>query len=240
MTNSEIISTANKSGLVEFFNTMVKNGHLAQQDLSDYQAGKKVFYTADLYVRKYLGQALSGEIQAITENEVEYLTRCNLSKGRIPDEMNVIMSHFSLRFGESTTDYSTTPERVKYTNCIYDLADVVADAGRSAVASTSVFVQRIPNAFINGEYELKCDDGLVDKGRISEHLVNNTATQHVQGAGDNAKLYYWPKLLPAGKTLRLTLKFPSSAVSGTDYPASTYYFVEASVKGMYLGRRPGA
>lgn len=237
MTNSEILNVTNQNGLLEFFNTMVQKKALSQQDLQDYQEGKKVFYTSDLYVRKYIGTSMSGVVDVITENEVEFLTRCNLSKGRIPEEQNIIMSHFQLKYGESlTAGDATTPEIVKYTNCIWDLGDVVADAGRSTVAAGIVPVQRIPTPFINAEYELKCDDGLVDKGRVSELLVNNTSTQQIQGAGSNNRLLYWPKLLPAGKTLRLALKFPTV---GT-VPASTYFFVEASIKGIYLGKRPNA
>ncbi len=236
--NTEIIGTAKHNGLLEFFNTMVEKGALTNQDLADYKAGKKIFYTADLYVRKYLSSAaMTGNVEVITENEVEFTTRCNLSKGRIPDEMNLIVSHFGLRYGESLTAGDiTTPEIVDYTDQMYDIADIVADAGRSAVSGGSVLVRRIPIPFCNADYEVKCDDGLIDKGRVGELLSRGTTSYYAQGNAQNKKMYFWPKLLPSGKTLRLTLKFPTVG----SWPASTYFFVEATWKGMYLGKRPGA
>lgn len=237
--NKEIIGTANKNGLLEFFNTMVKKGALSKQDLADYEEGKKVFYTADLYVRKFLGTTLSGVVDLINENDVEFITRCNLSKGRIPDEMNLIASHIDLKFASalSSASLSATPELVDYSNAIYDIADVVADAGASAVSGASVVVKRLPTSWTNGEYEIKCDDGLIDKGRISEMCVRNTVGYGSQGQAENKKMLFWPKLLPAGKTLRCQLKFPATA---TGIPGSSDLFAELSIKGIYLGKRPGA
>lgn len=240
MESQGIIHHTSKNGLLEFFNLMVSKGALSQQDLKDYQDGKKVFYTADLYVRKFIGTSMTGVIDVITENEVEYINRCNLSKGRIPAEMNVIASHIDIKYGESLTSnsLSTKPENVDYLNTIYDLGDLVADGGRSVVASTTVFQRRIPTSFTNAEYELKCDDGLVAKGRVSEFLIRNTVNATPQGGGENKAFLMWPKLLQADKTLRLALKFPATATS--DVPASTDFFVEFSVKGIYLGKRPNA
>ncbi len=233
----EIVGVSASNGLIEYFNLMASKGALSQQDLSDYQAGKKVFYTADLYVRKYIGQSLSGNIEVITENEVEYPTRCNLSKGRIPAEMNVIMSHLSIKYGVSTTSGdAATPEIVKYNDCIYAINDVKADAGTDAISGATVIVQQIPTVFINAEYELKCDDGLVDRGRMEELLNNNTVGYGVNGNAENKRQLFWPKLLQSDKTLRLTLKFPAV---GT-VPSSSYFFVELGIKGIYLGKRPGA
>jgi hypothetical protein len=233
----EILGPSSHNGLLEFFNEMVKKGALSKQDLEDYQAGKKVFYTTDLFVRKYIGTTMSGVVDIITENEVEVLTRCSLSKGRIPDEMNVIMSHLDLKYGVSTTaGDATTPEIIDYSNQIYDFADVVADAGASAVSGASVFVKRIPTVFANAEYELKCDDGLVDKGCVNELLHRNSVSYGVGNNAENKKQLYWPKLLPAGKTLRFQLKFPTV---GT-VPSSSYFFVELRIKGIHLGKRPGA
>lgn len=237
---NEIIGLSSQNGLMEFFDLMTRKGALTQQDLKEYQDGKKVFYTADLYVRKFIGATMTGIKEVITENEVEYATRCNLSKGRVPAEMNVIVSHIDIKYGEALTSagLSSTPEAIDYTNCIYDLGDLVADAGRSVVASTTVFVKRIPNSFINAEYEVTCDGGLVDKGRVSEHLIRNTVNGTPQGGGENKKFLMWPKLLLADKQLRVNLKFPATATS--DVPASTDFFVEFSIKGIYLGKRPNA
>lgn len=233
----EIIGLSGRNGLVEFFNTMVKKGALTQQDLLDYNEGKKVFYSGELYVRKYIGTTLSGNVDVITENEVEVLTRCNLSKGRVPDEMNLIMSHFELNYGVSTTaGDATTPEIVEYTNQIFSLNDVEADAGASVVAAGIVAVRAIPTRFVNAEYELKCDGGLVDKGRVKELLTRNTTSYGANSNGENKRMLYWPKLLPAGKKLELIIKFPTVGTT----PGSSYFFVEAVMKGMYLGKRPGA
>lgn len=237
---TEIISKSTENGLLEFFNLMASKGALTQQDLSEYNSGKKVFYTTDMYVRKFLGTAITGIKDVITENEVEYIGRCNLSKGRIPAEMNIIVSHIDIKYGEALTasNLSGRPEAIDYTNCIYDIADVVADAGRSVVAGANVFVRRIPISFVNAEYELKCDDGLVDKGRVAEFMIRNTGNQTPQGGGENKKFLLWPKLLVADKQLRLALKFPESHTD--DVPANTDFFVEFSVKGIYLGKRPNA
>lgn len=240
MENQGIIGHTSKNGLLEFFNLMAAKGALGVQDMKDYTDGKKVFYTADLYVRKFIGASMTGNVDVITENEVEYINRCNLSKGRIPAEMNIIASHIDIKYGEALTSaaLSLKPENIDYINTIYDLGDLSADAGRAVIASTTVFARRIPTSFTNAEYELQCDNGLVAKGRVSEFLIRNTVSNTPQGGGENKSFLMWPKLLPADKTLRLSLKFPATATA--DVPASTDFFVEFSVKGIYLGKRPNA
>lgn len=240
MNKSNIIGTTTQNGLLEFFNLMADKGALGVQDLNDYKAGKKVFYTADVYVRKFIGASMTGVVEVITENEVEVATRCSLSKGRIPSDMNIIASHIEIKYGEALTSASLSlvPERVDYLNTIYDLGDLVADAGRSVVASTTVFVRRIPTSFTNAEYEFKSDGSLVDKGRVSSLLIRNTVTQTVQGGGENQKFLMWPKLLKSNSKVELILKFPATATA--DVPASTDFFVEFAIKGIYLGKRPEA
>jgi len=226
--NPEILSHSRNNGLLEFFKEMAPK-YLSEQDLKDYQAGRKTLYSGELYIRKQLG-SLGGIQAVIDENDVQKATRCNLSKGRVPAEMNLVASHVQIRYGYSLA--LVLPELVDYTNTIYDLADKDFDAGTVGTGDT-VYKRAVPVAFANSEYEIKCDDGLVDKGRTVELLTRNVTNDGANGSAKNAIMLKMPKFLRADKTLRLDLRFPDTAVT----PAGNHY-VEFAIKGIYLGKRP--
>lgn len=215
---------------VAFFETMVKKGELNQQDLLDIKEGKKQLQTEELFIRKIL-TGTAGVVEVINENDVTKNCITNLSKGSVPADKNIIVTKIGLRFG--WTAAAADAAAVNYTNAIYDIADVQADAGANVVAGASVYARRIPVQIQNSEYELVVDGIVMDKGRTSELLTQNVAVDATNGSSKNFRELEWPKLFRADKRVQLNLKFPEN---GAAVPAGTYY-VELVVKGLGLAKR---
>lgn len=220
-----------QNGKVEFFEKAVARGVLSQQDLKDYQEQKKQFQTEEIFLRKKLG-GLSGVIEFINENDVRKNCITNLSKGRVPEEKNIIVDKIGVRFGYSATDID--PALVAYTNAVFNIADTDMDAGATATGDT-VYARVIPVQFQNAEYELKSDGVLIDAGRMEDLLSQNVSVDGVNGADKNYKQLEWPKLLLSGKTVTFDIKFPEAPSS---IPTG-FFYAELVAKGLGLGKRQG-
>ncbi len=225
------MKTMSQNGLIEFLNTQVAKGLLSKQDASDLADGKKQFQSEEVYIRKKLGNT-SGILALINENDVEKPTVSNLSKGRIPDEKNIVAHLVGIRFGYSATDVA--PELVDYSNAVFNMGDVDFDGGATATGD-AVFARRIPTQLQNAVYTLKCDDVVIDNGRVEDLLSQNASVDGVNGHPKNFRELEYPKLLLSGKTLRCDIQFPD----GGSVPAG-YWYAELVVKGLGLGKRANA
>jgi len=226
------MKTSKQNGLVEFFDTMASKGQLSNQDASDLREGKKQFITDEIYLRKQL-TGLKGVVEFINENDVRKNCITNLSKGSVPAEKNIVVNKLGVRFGYSAT--AVDPADVAYTNAIFNIADTEFDAGATATGG-DVYARVIPVQFQNAEYELRCDDVIIDNGRMEDLLTQNVSTDAVNGNAKNFKELEWPKLLLAGKRLAFDIRFPETA---TPVPAGNFY-CEVVVKGLGLGKRQNA
>lgn len=222
------MKNANISPL-SFLEIQAKKGALSQQDLSDYQSGKKQLQTEEVYIRKQL-TGTAGVIEFINENDVTKNCVTNLSKGSIPAEKNIIVTKLGLRFGWSATDVAAAA--VEYSNAVFNIGDVSADAGAD-VTGDSVYARRIPVQIQNAEYELLVDAIVMDKGRVADLLTHNVASDATNGSDKNFKELEWPKLFLADKRVSLNIKFPEN---GAAVPAG-YYYAEFVAKGLGLGKR---
>lgn len=215
---------------VTFLDIMVKKGALSNQDLADYKEGKKQFQTEEIFIRKVLA-GTTGVIEVINENDVTKNCITNLSKGSVPADKNIIVDKLALRFGWSAA--LADAGSVDYSNAIFNINDLSADAGVAVIAAGTVYSRRIPVQIQNSEYELMVDGVLMDKGRTSELLTQNIATDSTNGTSKNFRELEWPKLFLADKRVQFNLKFPEN---GAAVPAGTYY-VELVAKGMGLAKR---
>jgi len=214
---------------VQFLDLMVKKGALSNQDVTDYKDGKKQLQTEEIFIRKQLA-GTAGVIEVITENDVTKNCVTNLSKGAIPADKNIIVDKIGLRFGWNVA--AVDPAAVDYSNAVFNINDLAADAGVVATGD-SVYNRRIPIQIQNSEYELIVDGVVMDKGRTSELLTQNVATDATNGSSKNFRELEWPKLFLADKRVQLNLKFPEN---GAAVPAG-YYYVELVVKGLGLAKR---
>lgn len=214
---------------IAFFEQMVKAGKLSQQDMIEYKSGQKQLITDEVYLRKQLN-GLSGVQEFVNENDVQKNCITNLSKGRVPDEKNLIIDLVGLRYGWAAT--AVDPALVSYSNAIYSISDTEFDAGATATGG-EVYARQIPVALQNAIYEIKCDNAVVDQGRVYELLTYNVSNDAVNGHEKNYRELEWPKLLLSGKRLTCDIKFPEvagPAVAG-------FHYLELTVKGLGLGKR---
>jgi hypothetical protein len=214
---------------LEFFEKQVQAGKLSQQDTSDYKSGSKQLITDEIFIRKQLG-GLSGVQEFINENDVQKNCISNLSKGTIPVEKNLVIDLVGIRYGFSAT--AVDPALVSYTNAIFNINDTAFDGGATATGG-EVYERLIPVVLQNAEYEIKCDGGIVDRGRVCDLLTHNVSLDGVNGHDKNFRMLEWPKLLAAGKRLECNFKFPEAPSA---LPAGNHY-VELVLKGLGMGKR---
>jgi hypothetical protein len=214
---------------LEFFEKQVAAGKLSNQDTDDYKKGYKQLITDDIFIRKQLG-GLSGVQEFINENDVQKNCITNLSKGSIPVEKNLVIDLIGIKYGFSTTQID--PALVSYTNTTFSINDTGFDAGSTATGG-EVYERLIPVVLQNAEYEIKCDGGIVDRGRVCDLLTQNVSVDGVNGHDKNFRMLEWPKLLSAGKRLECNFKFPEAA---SVLPPG-FHYVELVLKGLGLGKR---
>lgn len=215
---------------LQVLETAVKRGTFSAQDLADLKDGKKQLQTEELFIRKLL-TGTAGVVEVVNENDVTKNCITNLSKGSVPNEKNIIVDKISLRFGWAAT--ALDAGAVPYSNAIFDLADLAADAGAAVIASAKVYARRIPIQIQNAEYVLSVDGVVMDNGRVGDLLTQNISTDAVCGDAKNFKQLEYPKVFLADKRVKFDIKFPEN---GAAVPAGSYY-VELVAKGLGLAKR---
>lgn len=223
---SLVLPKSADNNLIEFFeNVVIAKGLLSQDDIKAYRDGQKVLKTTDLFIRKKID--IQGIVEVIDENDVEFQARCNLSKGRVPSEKNIICGALQLKYGFSATNVN--PELVEYTNSQYSIGVLANDPGGTG---GTVYAQRVPLNIRNAEYKASVDDVIFDEGRASQFFAENVSNYAVDANSQNNRVLLLPKFLKADKTLRFTIKFPqgAAAVSGNHY-------VEIAYRGLELTKR---
>jgi hypothetical protein len=223
---SLVLPKSTDNNLIEFFeNVVVNRGLLSQDDIKAYRDGQKVLKTTDLFIRKKID--INGIVEVIDENDVEFQSRCNLSKGRVPSEKNIICAAIQLKYGFSTPNVN--PELVDFTNCIYSIGVLANDPGGTG---GTVYARRVPLNLINAEFKASVDDVIFDEGRASQFFAENVSNYAVDANSQNNRVLLLPKFLKADKTLRFSLKFPQNApaIAGNHY-------VEIAYRGLELTKR---
>lgn len=225
MTNL-VLPNAGQNNLLEFFeNVVIAKGLLNADDIKAYRDGNKVLKTTDLFIRKKID--LNGIVEVIDENDVELQAVCNLSKGRIPSEKNIILSAMQLKYGFSAV--AASPQSIRYSNSIYSLAGLTLDPNGTG---GTVYAEKIPLNLQNAEFKASCDDVIFDEGRASQFFSENVSNYGVDANPENNRVMIMPKFLKADKTIRLTLKFPTGVVA----PVGIHY-VEVAYRGLELTKR---
>jgi len=211
---------------IEFFEKNITR--LNEDDQRSYKNQEKQLISDEIFIRKKL-EGLQGVIEFINENDVQKNCVTNLSKGRVPEEKNMVIDRIGIKYGYSVTLVDAA--LVNYTQAMYSLNDTEFDAGAVATGG-EVYAQKIPLAFRNAEYELKHDGGIIDRGRICDLLTDNVTVDGVNGNRKNFQELEWCKMLLAGKRLELNIKFPE----GGTVPAGNHY-MELVLKGIGLSKR---
>lgn len=223
-----VLPKASDNNLIEFFeNVVIAKGLLSQDDIKAYRDGQKVLKTTDLFIRKKID--LNGIVEVINENDVEFQARCNLSKGRVPSEKNIICAAIQLKYGFAVAGPAPAAELIDFTNSTYSLGGLAVDPNGTG---GTVYATKVPLNLRNSEFKASVDDVIFDEGRTSQFFAENVSNYAVDANSQNNRVLLMPKFLKADKALRFTLKFPE----GLSAPAGNHY-VEIAYRGLELTKR---